>query len=163
MLLINLTLCWQWHIRQLCDFEWNTLWLLGVQNWVNHMVVVVTLTLGLQLNVKCKGPWGQECLLVWNTLLQMMESARDEAQWLPNALPLWELHSCESYKCSEPWLERQKNIKLCPHDTIRKVLNPRWLKCPHIVHLNLICMSYDQKKGRESNWEFDFRPQIPWK
>jgi hypothetical protein len=33
----------------------------------------------------------------------------------------------------------------------------------HIVHLDLICMSYDQKKGRESNWEFDSLSQIPWK
>jgi hypothetical protein len=24
-------------------------------------------------------------------------------------------------------------------------------------------MSYDQKKGRESNWEFDSQPQIPLK
>jgi hypothetical protein len=24
-------------------------------------------------------------------------------------------------------------------------------------------MSYDQKKGWESNWEFDFQPQAPWK
>jgi hypothetical protein len=24
----------------------------------------------------------------------------------------------------------------------------------------MICMSYDQKKGWESNWKFDFQPQI---
>jgi hypothetical protein len=24
-----------------------------------------------------------------------------------------------------------------------------------IVHIDLICMSYAQKKGHESNWEFD--------
>jgi hypothetical protein len=40
----------------------------------------------------------------------------------------------------------------------KKVLKRRCLKWPHIVHLYLICMSYDQKKGRESNWEFDSRP-----
>jgi hypothetical protein len=33
----------------------------------------------------------------------------------------------------------------------RKVLKLRCLKCLHIVHLYLICMSYDQKKGQESN------------
>jgi hypothetical protein len=27
----------------------------------------------------------------------------------------------------------------------------RCLKCPYIVHLYLICMNYDLKKGRESN------------
>jgi hypothetical protein len=50
-------------------------------------------------------------------------------------------------ECSEPWLEGQKNTKLGPHDTFKKVLNCKWLKCPHIFHLNTICMSYDQKKG----------------
>jgi hypothetical protein len=91
------------------------------------------------------------------------ENARDKAQWLPNALSLWELHSCGSYKCLETWLERQKNTKLGLHDIIRKVLKCRCLRCPFIVHLNLICMSYDQDKRWESNWEFDYQPQIPWK
>jgi hypothetical protein len=34
---------------------------------------------------------------------------------------------------------------------------------PRNIHLDLIYMSYDQKKRRESNWEFDFQPQTPWK
>jgi len=36
-------------------------------------------------------------------------------------------------------------------DTIRNVLKHRCLKCPRIVHLDLICMNYNQKKGWESN------------
>jgi hypothetical protein len=90
----------------------------------------------------------------------MGESARDEAQWLPSALPLWELHLCESCQCLEPWLEREKCTKLGHQDTIRKVLKRRCFKCPHIVHLYMIFMSYDQKKRQESNWEFDSQPQI---
>jgi len=93
----------------------------------------------------------------------MGESGKDEAQWLRSALPLWELHSCKNCECLEPWLERQTSTKLGPQDTIRMVLNCKCLKCPCIVHLNLICMSYDQKKGRESNCEFDSQSQIPWK
>jgi hypothetical protein len=89
----------------------------------------------------------------------MGESARDGAQWLPSAFSLWELHSCKSRKCLESWLEMQKNTNLSPQNTIRKVMKRRCLKCPHIVHLNLICMGYDQKKGRKSNWKFDFLPQ----
>ncbi len=81
----------------------------------------------------------------------------------PKCNPILELHSFESCECLEPWLERQKNRKLGPCDTIVKVLMHRCLKCPCIVCLNLICMSYDQKKGQESNWEFDSWPQIPWK
>jgi hypothetical protein len=93
----------------------------------------------------------------------MGENARDEAQWLLSALPLWGLHSCGSCECLEPWLKRQTSAKLGYQGTIKHVLKHRCLKWPCIVHLNLICMSYDQKKGRESNWEFDSRPQIPGK
>jgi hypothetical protein len=57
-------------------------------------------------------------------------------------------------------VEKEKNAKLGPQYTIRKVLERTCLKCPHIVHLDLIYMSYDQKKGHESNWEFDSRSQI---
>jgi hypothetical protein len=90
----------------------------------------------------------------------MGENARDEAQWFPNAL---ELHLCESCECSEPWLERQKNNRLNPQDTIRKVLKLKCLEFPYIVDLGIICVNYDKKKGWESNWEFDSRPQISWK
>ncbi len=97
------------------------------------------------------------CLSVKHTFTNG-KSAKDEAQWFPSALPLWELHLCESCECSEPWLEKQTSTKLGPQDTIRKFLKHKCLlKVP--LHLNLICMSYDQKMGHESNWEFDFRPQ----
>jgi hypothetical protein len=50
-----------------------------------------------------------------------------------------------------------------PHDTIEKVLRCRCLKCSCIVHLDLICMNYDEKKGQESNWKFHSQSQIPLK
>ncbi len=31
-----------------------------------------------------------------------------------------------------------------------------YLKCPYIVHLELKCMNYDQKKSWDLNWEFYF-------
>jgi hypothetical protein len=77
----------------------------------------------------------------------MGENAKVEAQWLLSAFPLWELHSYESCECLKPWLERKTSTKLGPQDTIRKVLKRRCLKCPRIIHLDLICMSYDQKMG----------------
>jgi hypothetical protein len=59
------------------------------------------------------------------------------------------------------FVEKEKKMpNWVPQDTIKKVLKHRCLKCPLIVHLDLICMSYDQKKGWESNWEFDYQPQI---
>jgi hypothetical protein len=77
----------------------------------------------------------------------MGENAKDEAQWFLSALPLWELHSCKSYECLEPWLERQTNTKLGLQEVIRNILKRTCLKCLHIVHLDMICMHYDQKKG----------------
>jgi hypothetical protein len=32
---------------------------------------------------------------------------------------------------------------------------PKW---PHMSHLDIYSTSYDRKKGRESNWQFDSRP-----
>ncbi len=93
----------------------------------------------------------------------MGENARDEVQWLLNALPFWELHLWGSCECSEPWLERWTSTKLSPHDTIKNFLKCRCLKCTCIVHLDLIWMSYDKKKGRKSNYKFDSRPPILWK
>jgi hypothetical protein len=41
---------------------------------------------------------------------------------------------------------------------IRKVLKCRCPKWPHIGHLDICSPSYGQKKGRESNWQFDSWP-----
>jgi hypothetical protein len=58
-------------------------------------------------------------------------------------------------------VERQISTKLGPHVTFKKVLKRRCSKCPPIIHLDLIGMNYEQKKGRELNYKFDFRPQTP--
>jgi len=39
-----------------------------------------------------------------------------------------------------------------------KVLKRRYRKWPRIGHLDICNPSYGQKKGRESNWQFDSRP-----
>jgi hypothetical protein len=41
---------------------------------------------------------------------------------------------------------------------IEKVLKFRCPKCPRIGHLDICSPSCEQKKGRESNWQFDSRP-----
>jgi hypothetical protein len=41
---------------------------------------------------------------------------------------------------------------------IGKVLKRRYRKWPRIGHLDICSTSYGQKKGRESNWQFDSRP-----
>jgi hypothetical protein len=42
---------------------------------------------------------------------------------------------------------------------IGKVLKCKCPKWPRIGHLDICSPSYRQKKGRESNWQFDSRPQ----
>jgi hypothetical protein len=41
---------------------------------------------------------------------------------------------------------------------IEKVLKSKYRKWPFIGHLDIFSPSYGQKKGRESNWQFDSRP-----
>jgi hypothetical protein len=41
---------------------------------------------------------------------------------------------------------------------IEKVLERRYRKWPRIGHLDICSPSYGQKKGQESNWQFDSRP-----
>jgi len=43
-------------------------------------------------------------------------------------------------------------------DVIGKVLKRRYRKCPRIGNSDICSPSYGQKKGRESNWQFDSRP-----
>jgi hypothetical protein len=42
--------------------------------------------------------------------------------------------------------------------TIGKVFKCRCPKWPHMSHLDICSSSYGQKKGRESNWQFDSQP-----
>ncbi len=89
------------------------------------------------------------------------KSAKSAREWtftLPSELPLWELESkgtLESSKCNckgqNPSIWRIFNI-------IAKLLKHGCLKWAHITHLDIWNTSYDQKKGHESNWQFDSRP-----
>jgi hypothetical protein len=44
---------------------------------------------------------------------------------------------------------------LCIIEKVLKCTCPKW---PRIGHLDICSPSYGQKKGRESNWQFDSRP-----
>jgi hypothetical protein len=41
---------------------------------------------------------------------------------------------------------------------IGKFLKRRYRKCSRMLDLDICKLSYGQKKGRESNWQFDSRP-----
>jgi hypothetical protein len=119
------------------------------------------LTSSSRLIVKCKGTWGQKNVLDSETHFhkwgKVQEIELNDSQMRSH------FGGCIRAKVQNiqnfSWRE-QKNTNLGPQSTIGNDLNYKYLKCPHIVHLNLKCMSYDQKKNRKSNWEFDSWPQI---
>jgi hypothetical protein len=86
--------------------------------------------------------------------------------------PLWakcegEAHTPKSGKLessgtpenSELDCRGQISLHLSALGVIKKVLKCRCPKWPRMNHLDICSPSYGQKKGRESNWQFDSRPQ----
>jgi hypothetical protein len=87
------------------------------------------------------------------------------------ATPLWakcegEAHTPKSGKLessgtpenSERDCRGQNSSHLSALGVIGKVLKCRCPKWPRMSHLDICSPSYGQKKGRESNWQFDSRP-----
>jgi hypothetical protein len=67
------------------------------------------------------------------------------------------LESSGTLKNSEDDLEDQNTSHWGVLGVIGKFLKRRYRKCPRILDLNIWSTSYGQKKGRESNWQFDSR------
>jgi hypothetical protein len=61
-------------------------------------------------------------------------------------------------KNSELALKGQNSSHWGVLGVIGKVLKCRCLNWPRIGHLHIFSPSYGQKKGRESNWQFESRP-----
>jgi hypothetical protein len=84
----------------------------------------------------------------------------------PNTWKSWELESSGTPEC----LELDNKGKNTSHwgvlGVVENVLKRRYWKCPRIGHSDISSPSYGQKKGRESNWQFDSRPlkvgNRPW-
>jgi hypothetical protein len=113
--------------------------------------------IGFMIKCGMQGPMRpRKCVQGSNTLSQMRESAR-EAQWLSSALPFWELHSCESYECLKPWLERQTSTKLGPQDTIKKILKRRCLKALALFIWTQFAWVMIKRRGGNQIGKFDFR------
>ncbi len=68
--------------------------------------------------------------------------------WNPKQTPEFSKHDCRG---KNSWPRRILYI-------IGKLLKRRCLKWARIAHLDIWNTSYGQKKGRESNWQFDSRP-----
>jgi hypothetical protein len=69
------------------------------------------------------------------------------------------LESSGTSKNSEHDCKGQTSSHLSALGVIGKVLKCRCPKWPRMSHLNICSPSYGQKKGRESNWQFDSRSQ----
>ncbi len=68
----------------------------------------------------------------------------------------WE--SSGTPECSELDSKGQNTSHWGVLDVIGKVLKHKYRKCLCIGNSNICSPSYGQKKGRESNWQFDSRP-----
>jgi hypothetical protein len=78
--------------------------------------------------------------------------------WSPTLGKSEDLESSGTPECSELNSKAQNTLHWSVIGVIGKVLKRRYRKWPRIGHLNICSPSYGQKKGRESNWQFDSRP-----
>jgi hypothetical protein len=77
--------------------------------------------------------------------------------WSPTLGKVGDLESSGTPECSELDSKGQTTSHWGVLGVIGKVLNLRCRKWPRIWHLDICISSYGQKKGRESNCQFDSR------
>ncbi len=78
--------------------------------------------------------------------------------WSPTLGKVGGLESSGTPECSELDSKGQNTSHWGVLGVIEKVLKRRYRKCPRIGNSDICSPSYGQKKGRESNWQFDSRP-----
>jgi hypothetical protein len=103
--------------------------------------------------------------LVGETYEKLIDMCKDVATllwpswgWSPTLGKSEDSESFETPECSELNSKPQNTSHWGVLGLIEKALKRRYRKCPRIGHLNICSPSYGQKKGRESNWQFDSRP-----
>jgi hypothetical protein len=123
------------------------------------MVVVATLTLGSWpkqglARLRAKKEARESHLM----LSGVQKSVKEWTFTFPNELPFWELESQWILESSKGNFRGQNPLDWRVIYIIRKILKLRCLKWSFMIHLDIWNTSYGQKKGRESNWQFDSRP-----
>jgi len=78
--------------------------------------------------------------------------------WSPTLGKSEDLESFGTPECLELDSKAQNTLRWGVLGVIGKVLKRTYRKWPCIGHLDICSPSYGQKKGRESNWQFDSRP-----
>ncbi len=76
----------------------------------------------------------------------------------PNTPKVGNLESSGTCECLEFNSKAQNTSHWGVLGVLGKVLKRTYRKWPRIGHLDICSPSYGQKKGRESNWQFDSRP-----
>jgi hypothetical protein len=76
----------------------------------------------------------------------------------PNTWKSWELESFGTLESSELDSKGQNTSHWGVLGVVGKLLKRRYRKCPRIGNSDICSPSYGQKKGRESNCQFDSRP-----
>jgi hypothetical protein len=76
----------------------------------------------------------------------------------PNTPKVEDLESSGTSECLGFDSKAQNTLHWGVLGVTRKVLKRRYRKWPRIGHLDICNPRYGQKKGRESNWQFDSRP-----
>ncbi len=124
-----------------------------VQSWIT---IVATLALGLQpMQRGYKNASQEEAQESHHILPRVWESVREWTLTLLRQLSLWEMESRWIPKTSKSNFRGQNSMACDVLYIIGKLLERRCLKWACIAHLDIWNTSYDQKKGRESNWQFD--------
>jgi len=90
--------------------------------------------------------------------LGVQESVREWTLTLPRQLPLGELESWRTPESLGSDCRGQNPLVWRVIYIIGKLLKCKCLKWAHITYLDIWNISYGQKKGRESNWQFDSWP-----
>jgi hypothetical protein len=126
-----------------------------------NMKSCCNLNIGFKTKSEVQGPIkARVCLGVKHALKNEWE-CKGWSPMTPKCTPTLGVALMRELRMFRALVRRSNKHKIGPPNNIKKVLKLRCFKCPCMVHLNLICMNYDQKKGRE--WEFDSRLQISWK
>ncbi len=85
-------------------------------------------------------------------------SLREWTLTFSSELSLWELEFQWTPEFSENDCKGQNSLNWRIPYIIGKLLESKCLKGAHTTHLNIQNISYGKKKGRESNWQFDYQP-----
>jgi hypothetical protein len=116
--------------------------------WLIWIIQIVCRNPSLGLATKAKGSQGCGPRRVWEGRLT-----------LPSEFSFWELESRRTPELSASDCRCQNTLHWRVLSIIGKLLKFRCLKWVRMTCLDICNTSYGKKKGRESNWQFDSRPQ----